>query len=121
MDRLRDVVVRDRVLVAVDRGQHEPAHRPDVGKAGAIDVRIGEVEHEPGRRAADLRDGRSRVGRVLAAEDHGLALVRVVPGDPEADRPRPADDDDRTVLARLIHVVSSVRVVSKRSQSRTHR
>ena len=112
VQRLGDVVVGDGVLVAIDRGQHEPTHRPDIGKRRRDRIRVGQVEDETRRGAADLGNGPFRIGRVLAAEDHGLALVRIVPGDPEADRPRPPDDDDRSVLARLIHVVSSDRVVS---------
>ena len=74
-ERAGDVVVGDRVLVALDRADHEPVDGADPGEARrAIVVGRGEVERAGARPCPARRRGRDR--RVRSRSRPVITTVR---------------------------------------------
>ena len=87
----------DLVDVPLDRGENEVVDVADVREALGDRVRLGEVEPDAARRAADLARGRLRPGLVPARHDHVATFVGIGLRELAAEPLRAADDDDAAV------------------------
>ena len=84
-DRPGDVVVLDAVAVALDGGNDEMVDRPDAGELAGDRLRLGEIERQADRVAADLARGGLGPPRVAAGQ-HDLS--RRAPPRPRRPRSR---------------------------------
>jgi len=122
-DRLHEVVVGDRVLVAVDATRAIRRTGSNIARAGATSSgreRSNVAPRTEARGACQQVYGEGDAGRRLAGEDDVVPLFRVVAGELQPDRPGPTDDDDRagTAHRRSSSARWSRCCSSKRSQSR---
>ena len=100
--RRGDVVVLHRVAVPLDRREDEELDVADVGEPVADRLRLGEIEADPARRAADLLGAGGR-GRGVATREHDVAApARVELRELAAEAARPADDDDAPACHALV-------------------
>ena len=97
--RAGDVVLPDRILVAVDRDEDEVVDPTDRGQRGRDRRRLRKVEDEAGGSTVQARHRAVHRLPGLARQDDLATRLDVVLCDLEPDRPGPADDDDGSLVS----------------------
>ncbi len=95
--RACDVVLLDRVRVALDGGQHEVLDVADVREPRVDRVWLGEIDPEATGRAADLRRDRLCARRLAPGDDNVSSLICVELRDLASEAARSTYDNDAAV------------------------
>ena len=104
--RTPDVVVLDRIEIALDGGDDDVIQRLDIRQRGSDALRVGQVDRDPANVAADRRRYGLRTSRVPPGQGHGPAAIGVVLHDLTANAGRATNDQEPL---RLSHERSSLR------------